>query len=101
MNEAWVTILVAGIATFSMRAVFLVFAHRLVDIPEWSRRLLRQIPPAALAAIVIPAFIRPHGELGFWQPRLLAGVLSTIVAFRTKNIALTLLVGMAAVLALG
>jgi branched-subunit amino acid transport protein len=98
MSEAWVTILIAGAATFSMRAAFLVFAHRLVDIPDWARRLLRQIPPAALAAIVIPAFVRPHQELSFWQPRLLAGLLATVVAFRTKNIALTLLVGMTAVL---
>ena len=101
MNETWVTIVVAGAAAFSMRAVFLAFAHKLVDIPEWSRRILRQIPPAALAAIVIPAFLRPHNVLNFNQPRLWAGLLAAGVAFATKNTAATLAVGMAAVVLLG
>ena len=61
MSGVWVAIVLAGIGTYAMRASFLVFAHRLADVPPSVQRLLRQIPPAALAAIVIPALLRPGG----------------------------------------
>ena len=88
----------AGVGTFSMRAVFLVFAHRLADVPPAVQRVLRQIPPAALASIVVPALLRPAGQIDLLQPRLLAGVVAALVAWRTRNIALTLVVGMAIVM---
>ena len=100
MSRAWVTIGLAGIGTFAMRASFLAFAHRLADVPPGIQRLLRQIPPAALAAIVVPALVRPDGPIDLLQPRLLAGVVAGLVASRTRNIALTLVVGIAIVMAI-
>jgi branched-subunit amino acid transport protein len=98
VSRVWTAILLAGIGTYAMRASFLVFAHRLDDVPPGIQRLLRQIPPAALAAIVVPAFLRPDGELDLWQSRFLAGALAALVAWRTKNIALTLVVGIGIVM---
>jgi branched-subunit amino acid transport protein len=98
VSEIWVAIVLAGIGTYAMRASFLVFAHRLVDVPPNVQRLLRQIPPAALASIVLPALLRPDGHLDLLQPRLLAGGVAALVAWRTRNIALTLGVGMAVVM---
>jgi branched-subunit amino acid transport protein len=100
MNRVWTTIVFAGIGTYTMRASFLAFAHRLTTLPPWVHRILRQIPPAALASLVVPALVRPEGSIDLTQPRLAAGVLAAIVAWRTKNTALTLVVGMAALLAL-
>ncbi|MDP1806187.1 MAG: AzlD domain-containing protein [Acidimicrobiales bacterium] len=100
MSRAWVAVVLAGIGTFAMRASFLVFAHRLADVPPGVQRLLRQIPPAALAAIVVPALVRPEGAIDLLQPRLLAGVVAGLVAWRTRNIALTLAVGIGIVMAL-
>ena len=94
MSEVWVTILVAGAGTFAMRASFLAFAHRFTEIPPGVERVLRQIPPAALAALVVPALLRPGGELDLFQPRLLAGILAGLVAWRTRNAGLTLAAGM-------
>ena len=94
MNDTWVTIVLAGLGTFAMRASFLVFAHRLADVPPAVQRLLRQIPPAALASIVVPALLRPHGEVDLFQGRFVAGLAAAAVAWRTRNIALTLVVGM-------
>lgn len=91
-------IVLAGIGTYAMRASFLVFAHRLADVPPGVQRLLRQIPPAALAAIVVPALVRPEGQVDLLQPRLLAGVVAGLVAWRTRNIALTLAVGIGLVM---
>lgn len=100
MNRVWTAIVLAGIGTYAMRAAFLVFAHRLVDVPPNVQRLLRQIPPAALASIVVPALMRPDGQLDVLQPRFLAGLLAALVAWRTRNIALTLAVGIGVVMAI-
>ncbi|MGQ0433201.1 MAG: AzlD domain-containing protein [Microthrixaceae bacterium] len=100
MSRIWTAIILAGIGTYAMRASFLVFAHRLADVPPSVQRLLRQIPPAALAAIVVPALLRPEGQIDLSHPRFVAGLLAAAVAWRTRNIALTLVVGMAALMLL-
>jgi branched-subunit amino acid transport protein len=100
VSNVWTAIIAAGIGTFAMRASFLAFAHRLSEVPPAVQRVLRQIPPAALASIVIPAFVRPHGQFDLFQPRMAAGLLATLVAWRTRNIALTLVVGMGALMIL-
>jgi branched-subunit amino acid transport protein len=93
MSRVWVAIVLSGIGTYAMRASFLVFAHRLADVPPSVQRLLRQIPAAALASIVVPALLRPHGEVDLFQGRFVAGLAAGIVAWKTRNIALTLVVG--------
>jgi branched-subunit amino acid transport protein len=100
VTTTWVAIVLASIGTFSMRAGFLVAARRLVDVPEPVQRLLRQIPPAALAAIVVPELVRPHDHLDLWQPELAAGIVATLVIWRTRSTALTLVVGMVVLVAL-
>jgi branched-subunit amino acid transport protein len=100
VSSAWLAIGLAAVGTFSMRAAFLVAAHRLADVPEGVQRVLRQIPPAALAAIVVPDLLRPRGELDLWQPELAAGILAALVIWRTRSTALTLVVGMGALVAL-
>jgi len=100
VNRIWTAIVLAGVGTYAMRASFLVFAHRLADVPPTVQRLLRQIPPAALAAIVVPALLRPEGQIDLLHPRFAAGLVAAAVAWRTRNIALTLVVGMAALMIL-
>lgn len=103
-STSWAAIVLAGAGTFAMWASFLAAAHRLAEVPPAVRRVLRQIPPAALASLVLPALVRPGGELSFAQPHLAAGVVAGLVAWRTRNVALTLavgLLGLAAARALG
>lgn len=100
MSRVWVAIVLTGIGTFAMRASFLAVADRLADVPPSIQRLLRQIPPAALAAIVLPALLRPEGTVDVTHPRLAAGLLAALVAWRTRNVALTLTVGMGVVMLL-
>lgn len=97
MSRVWTAIVLAGAGTFAMRASFLAAARRMATVPPGVHRLLRQIPPAALAALVVPALVRPGGELDLAQPRLFAGLLAALVAWRTRNAGVTLVVGMAAV----
>jgi branched-subunit amino acid transport protein len=96
MNATWTAILLAGAGTFAMRASFIAAADRLAQVPPGVQRLLRQIPPAALASLVVPALVRPDGELSLTQPRLAIGVLAGLIAWRTRNVALTLVVGLVA-----
>jgi branched-subunit amino acid transport protein len=100
MSVAWTAILLSAVGTYAMRAGFLVAAHRLVDVPVPVQRVLRQIPPAALASIVFPALLRPNGYLDLWQPELVSGVLAALVFWRTRSTALTLAVGMGLLAAL-
>lgn len=93
MSRIWATILLAGAGTFAMRASFLLAARRLATVPPGVDRILRQIPPAALAAIVVPALLRPGGELGIVQARLAAGLVAAVVAWKTRSSAITLVVG--------
>ena len=94
MSDAWVAVLLAGAGTFAMRSSFLAFAHRMAEVPPWLRRVLRQIPPAALASLVVPSLLRPEGRIDLFQARLWVGVAAVLVAWRTRNIAVTLVVGM-------
>jgi len=99
VSDAWLTIVLASAGTFVLRASFFAVAGRLVDLPPLTQRILRQIPPAVLAALVVPALVRPDGGLDLWQPRLLAGVVAAVVSWRTRNVGLTLVVGMAVLVA--
>jgi branched-subunit amino acid transport protein len=100
VSRVWTAIVLTGIGTFAMRASFLAVADRLADVPPSVQRLLRQIPPAALASIVLPALLRPEGTVDVTHPRLAAGLVAAVVAWRTRNVALTLTVGMGAVMLL-
>ena len=71
--------------------------------PDWLRRALRFVPAAALAALVFPALTHPAGhlDLSLHNFRLLAGLGGAIVAWRTRNVLLTILVGMVLLWILG
>jgi branched-subunit amino acid transport protein len=51
---------------------------------------------AVLSAIILPALLLPHGTLAlsYSNARLIAGIVAVIVAWRTKNVFVTLIVGM-------
>jgi branched-subunit amino acid transport protein len=99
-TRLWLTIVIAGVGTYLTRLAFLGVAHRMADPPVAVQRVLRMIPPAALAALVVPAFVRPDGHLDLTQPYFVAGVIATAVAFVTKNVLVTLAVGMTVLVAL-
>jgi len=100
VSRVWSTILLAAAGTYAMRASFLVFARRMATVPPLAQRLLRQIPPAALASLAVPALLRPAGHIDVTQARLYAGIVAAVVAWRTKSTTVTLIVGMAVLLAL-
>ena len=49
---------------------------------------------------MVPAFLRPDGQLSLWTPELAAGLVAAAVAWKTRNSILTLVVGMAVLIAI-
>lgn len=97
----WLMVALIGAATYLTRLSFIALVgHR--EIPPLARRALRLVPPAVLSAIIFPELLRPAGRLdvSLGNERLLAGLLAALVAWRTRNIFLTIGVGMAALLLL-
>lgn len=101
MNELWPVIIGIGLVTFAIRLSFILLFGKMA-MPDWVRRALRFIPTAVLSAIIFPELAMPGGELNLTpgNPRLLAGILAALVAWRTKNVILTILAGMGILLAL-
>lgn len=69
-----------------------------MEIPRLLQRGLHYVPPAVLSAIIFPEVFRPGGnfDLSLGNVRLLAGLLAAVIAWRTKNVLLTIGGGMAA-----
>jgi branched-subunit amino acid transport protein len=99
--KLWWTILAAGIITYAIRLSFILVLERL-KIPDWFSRGLRYVPPAVLSAIIVPELASWNGTLNFtWHnPQIIAGVIAGLVAWRTRNMLLTLAAGLACFLAL-
>ncbi|MEJ2709069.1 MAG: AzlD domain-containing protein [Anaerolineales bacterium] len=97
----WLVIVIGGLLTYALRLSFIAFFGQ-KEIPTWLQRSLRYVPPAVLSAIIFPELLLPSGtvDLSLHNTRLLAGLLATIVAWRTRNALLTILSGMVALLLL-
>lgn len=97
----WLVFLLGGSLTFGMRYIFIYLLGRF-EIPDVMRRALRFVPPSVLSAIVIPELLVRANRIDLSPTnfRLLAGIVSVLVAWKTKNTLLTILGGMLALLLL-
>ncbi len=93
----WLTMMIAGGITYAMRLSFILLFGRM-EVPESVRKALRLVPSATLTAIILPELFFYHGawQVSLSNARLVAGILAALVAWRTKNVFLTILVGMVA-----
>jgi branched-subunit amino acid transport protein len=96
----WVILIAAGIGTFALRLSFILLLGRLDTVPPQVVGVLRSVPAAVLAALVVPAIIvltvTPTVGIDADPAKLLAGGLAAGVAWRTKNVLATISVGMVA-----
>lgn len=92
----WLVFLLGGLLTFATRSSFIILLQK-VNIPFWLRHALYFVPIAVLTAIIFPEIFLHTGEFNtsLLNPRLIAGILAAIVAWRTRNALLTILIGMA------
>ncbi len=99
--SVWLTMIAAGALTYATRlSLILLFGK--MEVPGWLARALRFVPAAVLTAIVFPELFMQDGSLylSLANSRLIAGAVAVLVAWRTKNVLLTILIGMAVLLAL-
>jgi branched-subunit amino acid transport protein len=94
-TSKWLLFVIIGLGTFLLRFLF-IYLFGKIEMPDWLRRALRFVPAAALAALVFPALTHPMGtlDLSLQNFRLLAGLGGAIVAWKTRNVLLTILIGM-------
>lgn len=91
----WLTIIACGIVTFLIRFSFIAI-HGRVTMPDWFTRALTFVPIAVLSAITMPEILIQDNvvDVSILNPRLIAGIAAALVAWRTKNVMLTIGAGM-------
>jgi branched-subunit amino acid transport protein len=98
MNEV-IIIIGMALVTFAIRYPLLALLGK-INLPEPVFRALKYVPPAVLTAIIVPAMLFKNDELviSYTNDFLIAGIISGVVAWRSKNLLLTIVVGMAVLL---
>ncbi len=97
MNDV---LLIGGMAlvTFAIRYPVLVLVGK-IKLPDPIFRALKYVPPAILTAIILPAVLLNDSNqlnLRLTNAPLVAGLLAAFVAWRTRNVLLTIILGMLA-----
>lgn len=105
----WGVLVVVGVATYAIRLSFLHLFGRVDEVPPRVRAALTYVPAAVFAALVVPDVV-PLDAAGaatgtdvgaallalVSSERTLAAVVAGVVAYRTRNVALTVAAGMGA-----
>ena len=93
----WTIIISIGLITFVTRFVPIALLSRL-ELPIWLKRTLTYVPPAVMTAIITPALFFPGGTptIALDAPRLVAATLAAVVAWRTRSVLWTVILGMGA-----
>lgn len=89
------TFAVVGVLTYAIRLSFIALFGRLDEIPPALERVLRLVPAAVLAALVLPSLVTVEPETGrIAVDKLIAGALAAGVAWRTEDVLATMVAGM-------
>ncbi|HEU0004236.1 MAG TPA: AzlD domain-containing protein [Ktedonobacteraceae bacterium] len=91
----WLMFFVIGVVTYAIRLSCIgLLGQR--EMPALLLKSLRFVPLTVLPAIILPQlFLRNNTlALSIQNPRWMAGILAAIVAWRTRNVLLTIAVGM-------
>lgn len=99
--KLWLVLIFGGLLTYLTRLSFIALSGK-IEFPDWLQCSLRYVPPAVLTAIIFPEILIHEGQLNlsFDNNRLIAGLLAALVGWKTRNMLLTIVVGMAALLLL-
>lgn len=97
----WLVMLLGGALTYAMRLSFIYLAGKM-RFPAIVLRALKYVPPAVLAAIIMPGLFMPAGRLDISLDNhyLLAGAVAAAAGWFTRNTLVTLLAGAAALVVL-
>ena len=99
----WLVMILGGLITFGFRfSLIYLLAEGRFEIPETMGRALHYVPPAVLAALILPELFMRDGipTIAADNDRLWAGLLAVLVAWFSRNTLITILAGMIALLVL-
>ncbi len=102
-TDLWTLAVIVGLGAVTvLTRSFFFISSKPWRLPDWAQRGLQYAPIAALSAVVIPEIVMVQGELiGTWQDaRLFAAVAGAVTYFRSRNVLLTIVLGMAVYLPL-
>lgn len=97
-TDWWTLAVIAGLTAVTVLTRCLFFlSDRPWHLPGWAQRGLQYAPIAALSAVVVPEIVMLQGQLiGTWQDaRLFAAAVGVATYLRSKNVLLTIVLGMA------
>jgi branched-subunit amino acid transport protein len=97
MNNEFLMIFGMMLVTFGVRYPVLALVGK-IDLSEPILRALKYVPPAILAAIIVPELLFRDDQLyiALDNSFLVAGIIAGLVAWRSKNLLLTIVLGMLA-----
>jgi branched-subunit amino acid transport protein len=98
-TKAWIALVAIGATAFLFRASFHL-VHERVRLAPWLVRALNYVPPAVVAALLLPGLLRVDEGAAFPVARLLAAVFAFFVARLTRNLLVTIGLGLGALLGL-
>lgn len=98
----WLVIAGAAVGSYLLRISFITVFGRIDRVPPRVKTTLSMVPPAVLAALVLPELVLADGALALTlgNDRLLAGAVAAVVAWRTEDMLATVVVGMGVLYAL-
>lgn len=101
MSPIWIVMIAVGLLTYLTRLSFILLLERWQP-PQVVQSALRYVPVAVLTAIIVPELLVVDNSLdiSLGNARLLAGLIASLVAWRTKSALWTIAAGMAAFLVL-
>ena len=91
----WLTIIIAGIITYSMRMTMIALVDRDL-LGEKVKAVLAYVPSAVFPAIIFPAiFINDFGSfVEMNDPKIFGAIVAIIVGYFSKNIIATIVSGL-------
>ncbi|WP_233073261.1 AzlD domain-containing protein [Motilimonas eburnea] len=95
-NQELILILGMFAVTFAIRFIMFAVAGKM-QLPKPLQRALAYVPPTVLTAIILPSLVLPQGSVDIsWQNSyLVAGVVAFVIALVTRNLLLTIALGLA------
>jgi branched-subunit amino acid transport protein len=92
----WLTILGMGAITFALRFSFIALSGK-IDLPPSAKRALEFVPAAVFSALIFPSLLGPALAGQFTSgvaAQNLTAIFAVLVAWRTKNVAITIGAGL-------
>jgi len=91
----WALIFTVGLGTFALRFSLIGLGEK-VRLPETFKSALKYVPAAVMGALVSSGVLIQDQQLaiGLENHRLLAVLVAGLIAWRTRNLLMTILVGL-------